>query len=469
LPPGLEYEKLSIGQEIKSNSFDFGFKKREKFFKKRSHNLQFKVLKSLKNNSFLQMILNERNGQWKTELFQIIEKDNAHVTNDQNNLIITCSSSSFENEKDWSSHINSIISDYFNQFHLEIIEYSLANLNPIDDLMKSIDAIRKLYLLDYINRKDTCKISIMGRKEHVKDFFDRNKSFQSMTKLYANDQADFETIKGSIVKIPFLKNESKIYGKNSLISVALKKIQEIYDVDYAFTANEQQIELNGLKKRVEDVKKLLEKNLVNIKCKKVNVNEMSILNAIATRHNLTSIKNSLNTIVNEFLCINKSIYKLSFQINNDEFEGESSRNDAIEIYITFFYNFVELKSIDDGVYEEISQLIIDNLSAFALDVTNYSDFILTKIWKDFEVENLSNKVIGKHVYYSLINSHGQTQMLLVGIKENLNLLKSKIQLFLKNNQFKTITISLNEDDVNLDLYKHFLLCLILIIFFFVIK
>ena len=77
--------------------------------------------------------------------------------------------------------------------------------------------------------------------------------------------------------------------------------------------------------------------------------------------------------------------------------------------------------------------------------------MLTKIWKDFEVENLSNKVIGKHVYYSLINSHGQAQILLVGIKGNLNLLKSKIESFLKNNQFKTITISLNEDDVNLDL------------------
>jgi hypothetical protein len=452
LPPGLEYEKLSINTDLESTFFNktqFDFKRNSTENTANTNKKQYQVLKPLKNNNFLAMMLNARNAQWKTELFQTIEKENSHATSDQSNLIVKSSNFLSKTEREWSKHMNSIISDYFNLFHMEIIEYSQTETNAINSLKKSIDEIRKLYLIDYMDKKENCKLFIMGRQEHVKDFFGRNKSLQPMSKLYANNNDDFGTIKSSLVQIPVLKNERKIFGKNSLISLALKKLEELCDVQYVFNPEENQIELNGLKTSVEKAAKLLDTHLVNIKCKKVNINEFSILNANASRHDLNALKNSLNIIVNELLNNKKAIYKLNIQINN-EFDNDSvfsHTNDVIEIYITFFYNFVELKSIDDNVYEEISKVLIDNLSACEIDATRFSNFMLTKIWKDFETENLTNKSISKYLFYSLSNSHGEIKLLLVGVKSHLSSLKLEVETFFKNNEFKIVPISLNEDDV----------------------
>jgi hypothetical protein len=447
LPPGLECEKLSINTDSESAFFkktQFDFKRTTTENTANTNKKQYQVLKPLKHNNFLAMMLNARNVQWKTELFQTIEKENAHATSDQSNLIVKSSNFLSKTERDWSKHMNSIISDYFNLFHMEIIEYSQTETNAINSLKKSIDEIRKLYLIDYMDKKQNCKLFIMGRQEHVKDFFGRNKSLQPMSKLYANNNDDFGTIKSSLVQIPVLKNEGKIFGKNSLISLALKKLEELCDVQYVFNPEENQIELNGLKTSVENATKLLDTHLVNIKCKKVNINELSMLNLKASHHDSIALKNSLNIIVNELLNNKKAIYKVNILINN-EFDNDD--NDVIEIYIIFFYNFVELKSIDDNVYEEISKVLIDNLSACEIDATRFSNFMLTKNWKNFEKENLTKKTISKYLFYSLSNSHGEIKLLLVGVKSHLSSLKLEVEEFLKKYEFKTVTISLQEDDV----------------------
>jgi hypothetical protein len=452
LPPGLEYEKPSINTDLESaffNNAQFDFKRTTTKNTVNTNKKQYQVLKPLKNNNFLAMMLNSRNAQWKTELFQTIDKENAHATSDLNNLIVTSSNCLLKTERDWSEHMNSIISDYFNLFHMEIIEYSHTETNAINSLMKSIDEIRKLYLIDYMDKKQNCKLFIMGRQEHVKDFFDRNKSLRPMSKLYANNNDDFGTIKSSLIQIPVLKNEGKIFGKNSLISLALKKLEELCDVECLFNSNENQIELNGLKTSVENAAKLLDTHLVNIKCKKVNINEFSMLNLKVSLGDLNALKNRLNTIVNELLKNKEAIYKLNILINN-EFDNDSvfsHTNDVIEIYITFFFNFVELKSFDDNVYEEISKVLIDNLSACEIDATRFSNFVLTKSWKDFETENLTNKSISKYLFYSLSNSHGEIKLLLVGVKSHLSSLKLEVEEFLKKYEFKIVAISLNEDDV----------------------
>ena len=80
--------------------------------------------------------------------------------------------------------------------------------------------------------------------------------------------------------------------------------------------------------------------------------------------------------------------------------------------------------------------------------------MLTKNWKDFETENLSNKSISKHVFYSLANSRGEIKLLLVGVKSHVAPLKFKVETFFKNNEFKIVTISLNEDDVRFCFYLY---------------
>ena len=402
----------------------------------------YKVKKPLKNNSYLTMILNDRNDAWKRELYMCIKKENAIATHDHVYLIITSSNSQSRTERDWSKHINSVISEYFKEFELKTIKSDEAAFKEVNSIIQKIEDIRKLYLIDYIREDKT--LYFMGRKDHMADFLNRNQLLQS---LKSSDNS-FETIKSSIVNIPVLKNESRIFSKSSLISMALSKLDRICDLKDHFMDNiENQIELNGLRSNVERATKLLEANLPNIKCKRVNLIELALLNS-TNLQNFTAFKNSLTQIIGELLSDSRAIYKLTIKQNTDETEAYTGPANMVEIYLTFFYNFAEINSIDDNVYEEISRLLIENLSTCVLDVTKSSNFILTKAWKDFEIENLSSKAIGKHVYYALSNVNSRMRILLVGLKNYLEPLIVRIENFLKSNEFKTAKISLNQDDVN---------------------
>ena len=225
-------------------------------------------------------------------------------------------------------------------------------------------------------------------------------------------------------------------------------IKEIQIVERCvFKTNKTPIELKGLTKKFDKEIKLLNFNLPNIKCKRVNLNELAFLNSTNLK-NFTAFKNSLTQIIGDLLSDSRAIYKLTIKQNTDDFEACISPIHMVEIYITFFYNFAEINSVNDNVYDEISRLLIWNLSFCVLDVANSSYFIQTKKWKDFEMENLSSKAIEKHVYYEFSNVNGKIKILFGGLKNNLEPLKARVEEFLKSNEFKTVKISLNQDDVS---------------------
>ena len=253
---------------------------------------------------------------------------------------------------------------------------------------------------------------------------------------------DSITRKKSIVKIPVLKDGQHIPEKDDLIKMALDKIQNIFELELKLYKN-QWIELNGLRNRVNFANRLLNKNLINIMSKKVYIKDFGVLNDnLVFLHNLNPLKNSLLKIANQLLGNTKSIFKLNIKLNYDH-----CQNDVIEIYVTFFYNFVELNSVSDCVYKEVSRKLINNLSVCVIDVTKYSNLISTANWKEFEAENLNEKLIGNYVYYSLANSLGQSQILLIGVKCYLDSIKSKIEPFLRGYELKNIEIPLKEEDV----------------------
>ena len=265
------------------------------------------------------------------------------------------------------------------------------------------------------------------------------------TKLYGvrPHSGHFEAIKYSIVSVPILKNDRKIFNKSELVSAALVELQRLCNLErYVFHVNENEIELQGLRENVEKAVKLLELNLLHIKCKKVNLTELEVLNK-RNLFNIIEFKRSLNAIMSDLLSARQGIYKLEIKLNFCENEAA-----LVELYLTFFSNFPELNSVDDNIYTELSQILVDNLSIIELDVTKYSNFILTKKWTDFEIENLRSKTVGKHVYYAFSNVNGHMAILFVGLKKYLDHLKARVEEFLSGNEVKTVKLDLGDDDVS---------------------
>ena len=202
--------------------------------------------------------------------------------------------------------------------------------------------------------------------------------------------------------------------------------------------------MHGLRDNVEKAVKLLELNLLHIKCKKVNLTDLYYLTK-TNLLNITEFKQCFDEILNDLLIIHQYIYKLEIKLNI--FENENKEAYA-ELYLTFFSNFPEINSVDDNVYEELSRLLIENISICVLDVTKYSNFILTKKWTDFEKDNLNTKTIGKHVYYAFSNVNGQMNILFAGLKKYLGPLKDKVGEFLSDNEIKNAKVGLRQEDVS---------------------
>ena len=214
-----------------------------------------------------------------------------------------------------------------------------------------------------------------------------------------------------------------------------------------FKTNDTPIELKGLTKIFDKEIMILNLNLPNIKCKRVNLNELNHLNS-TNMQNFTAFKNSLNQIICDLFSESLLIYKLTIKQNTDETKANISPTNMVEIYITFFYNFPEINSVKDNVYEELSRLLIENISICVLDVTKYSNFILTKKWTDFEKDNLNTKTIGKHVYYAFSNVNGQMNILFAGLKKYLGPLKDQVGEFLSDNEIKNAKVALRQEDVS---------------------
>lgn len=291
------------------------------------------------------------------------------------------------------------------------------------------------------------KITIIQPVENVKysrikSFFKR--SFQSILRLLGFLHLIFISLffhKRSFVKIPVSRNDMHKKEKLDVIRMALDKIRNIFELNLDFNSDELQIELNGFRTKVNIVNKLLMANLPKIVCKKVIIEGLVLPKTnLACINDLNKLKMYLEAISNQLLRNTKAIFKLKIHLNT-----EKDQKDFIEFYLIYFYNFAEISSSKDNVFKEVSHILINNLSACLIDVTNFRNFILTQNWKDFEAESLNDK----YAYYT-INSNGPIKhILLVGLNCQVTSIKLKIESFLKQNEFKNIKIPLDEEDVSI--------------------
>ena len=390
-----------------------------------------KELSSVENINF-----NKSGIDWVDWLTELYKYGNASVkTGDFENGYIKLKMlvDAFPKIKDSTHYKNKTLKsmDDFEWFedNLHLIKSALENLNV---------KIKNLYA----GKKTITQPVVNVRFSRIKSFFKR--SFHSILRLLGFLHLIFISLffhKRLFVKIPVSRNDMHKKEKLDVVRMALEKIRNIFELNLDLISDERQIELNGFRTRVNIVNKLLMANLPKIVCKKVIIEGLVLpKTSLACINDLSKLKMSLEAISNQLLRNTKAVFKLKIHLNN-----EKEQKDLIEFYLIYFYNFAEISSSKDNVFKEVSHILINNLSACLIDVTNFRNFMLTQNWKDFQAESLNDK----YVYYTT-NSNGPIKhILLVGLNCQVTSIKLKIESYLKQNEFKNIKISLDEEDVSI--------------------
>ena len=151
MPPGLLYEfAYENNTIIQSNDLK-----------------KYELVKHFNNHTFLKIMLNGRNQQWQKELFEVIQKENVSITFDEKDFKIISNVNPNIPFILWSYKIEYLISEYFKEFYMEIIKYGREQYQEIVGMMDKIEEIRKMYLIDYLNKLDSNSLFLIGRKIHI--------------------------------------------------------------------------------------------------------------------------------------------------------------------------------------------------------------------------------------------------------------------------------------------------------------
>ena len=444
LPPGLTYEFLYKNNTTENRTLE--------------HKTVNRYTRSLSSNLFLKIILNGRNQQWQKELFEIIKKkENVSIAFDENNFNVVSNANLNINFNDWENKIDDLISKYYKEFNIETIQYEMEQYDDIKKMLEKIEEIRKLYLIDYLHKSDLNILFLMGRKMHIEDFYERNESFKKFSKLYKHNKKAPTSNDNSVVirsiNIPKLKKNDDIFNKNGLINMLMPRLLTLKSLnEYTFNIDENIIDLNGPKKHVDETISLLNSNLPNIKCRKISIN-FNILNDTNFESNINKISNQISSIFNyiteEDEDTKKLIYKLSYKTNSN-FSKNNNTSNLLEIYLTYFYNFIEINSNLDSVYAKIDKVLNEKFTLIKIDIQNHSSFLEDSKWKQFEQQNMANLACENKFFYCILSDQtGSVKIFLYGIKVHVDLVKIKIDAFFLSDGFKTLILSINQDDVTI--------------------
>jgi len=378
------------------------------------------ISRNLDVNFRLSAILSEKNEQWLKDFKSKFK--NVHFELKDNQLKIT-PTEQIISSKEWIRKNESIIEEFLNQFFFEILDYDIVKQSSeIDDLKFKIENVRKLYLIDFMDKRDIGKLYFVGPRINVDDFAERNETFKRLSKFYQTKIDKNELIMKSIDVPVIIDFEKKI--QNSLINKLLIRVQNMFNLkDYSLNINENRIEIHGLRNDVENSIDFLKNYLKNIQTKEIQMNLPEV------------IENCLD-VISDLLenteSIQNHIYKLFVSNSN-------------HLFVAYIFG---IDSINDNLYKEINDLIVDNIVCLNLNVTMYSPIISTSKWKLFQQESLNSKVCSNNFRFNLLtDENGQIKIYLFGKKEYVIPMKIKILVILSENELKTKTLSLDEEDV----------------------
>jgi hypothetical protein len=356
------------------------------------------------------------------------EKD-AIVTFDPNDFIVTCANpKSINNKKNWILKMDQILSDFFKNFHMEKLKYKTkADYDLLKPLIQKIDDIRKLYLIDYFHNTSTGELFIMSTKIHMEDFFDRNPSLRTLANTYSVKNNENNIRKSILIKLNDF--DANIY--DFLCKMMIKLVEKNGLKNFTFDEQTKVLTIFGLENNVNKTIEILERNLMNLRRKKLNLFNSS--------KNLCYIKNADVLITECMKTFNKSyLYDL---------KTETKEGALLNIYLIYFTDFKELDSVNDNVYKEIFEFLSQSLAFYELDVTKYTHILITDEWLKFEKDALSSD----NLKYSIkkITSDKKMLLLIYGFTQSGSEVKQKVEKFLDSNDNKKQIMEISLEDVNI--------------------
>jgi hypothetical protein len=287
-------------------------------------------------------------------------------------------------------------------FSMEITDFD--EMDKINDLIRKTKNNEDLYYEIRFNSK----LYVIGRRENMRNFL---KNTSIITKSI------------DLPKIQF-------NGFNSLISLALKKLQTKYNLQsHQLDVNNFKIDLTGPEKNINQVIDQL--NHIFVSFKNQRIDKLSNSSFINNSKNLNLI---IDDCLKTRVSFNSLIYKIQILQTNDADSG---------VFLSYFHNCPDLDSINDNVFTSISQYLMLNLIQIEVNVSNYSAILNDTKWKTFEQENFSkSKCLNKFSFF--LNE--RNLIYLTGISNYVYSAKSSIERFLFENKLFNKSFKFNMDD-----------------------
>ncbi len=372
-----------------------------------SNSNEIKIVKSFKNNIFLRFLL-LKNFKSRQDFIELFKYDiNLNVSIESNQLVIT-SVNQHVTENLSKQEINAKITSYCNNYRFEIIDFE--EKTEISDLLKKADCDENIFYEISLNSK----LYLIGPNENMKNLL-KNSNKITNTRIVTKS-----------INLPKTQlNGAGLF--NSLISLALKKLQLKYNLQsYELDVKNSKIDLTGLENKVEIVIDRLKHAFLSFKCERIN--------ELSDNPNFLTNSKNLNLIIQECLRANNSfqslIYKIQILQIASSNEDESSSSNGI--FLSYFYNCVDLDSKMNNVFSLIKEYLIENLIQIELHNDLTSLLISNEIkWKQFEQENFKKSKCLNNFSFVL---NEKNIIYLTGIKRYVYSPKDSIEKFFSGNQ-----------------------------------
>jgi hypothetical protein len=261
--------------------------------------------------------------------------------------------------------------------------------------------------------------------------------FESLREPNENNQNQLNTKSISLPK-------NQIYGFNGLINSAMNKLATKLNL-IDFNLKNSQLTLTGTKSTIDSSEKSLRKLFDSIKHQRIE--------EIKNCANMIQQSKNFGQIIRECLKTEfetKYVYQISIQEGVVGMNETNDENGDGGVFITYFYDCPEIDSTRDTVFVQISKYLAYNLDYIEMDVSKYAMLLNTTNWKSFEQENFSKAKLSNNLSFNVARNHNdQIKIYLVGRKDDCLTAKIRIQKFLSNNESKTSSIDLSEEDVYL--------------------
>ena len=397
----IKFDDIKVEMVFDSVNENKLFDRRNSLSDDTTHSIPTDMHIPFNNNLFLNLIVNNR--EWKNDLKKEIVSKHGSMQIDKNGLTLKCTLNNLDKNfqflaKNWTKSMNSVISNFMKDFHLDLLSLLEYDLISVVEIIKTFNK-QNGYSVQYKEIKK--KLHYVVHKHKLEQF----KSILQTLVIGRPTSIQFQ-----LPQLP----DHEFY---ELIDPLLIKLKVNYtDIQITYDPFFRNILLIGSKNRVEEFQKLLEEYLRGYRSEKLrSVNEEA--------YNCSNMINMLEKIAAEeqILC--------KFAKKNGGF------------HLIYFQSNCIIDSLPIETFSRIETHIMQNYTSTKIDFLNSNDVLNGEKWSIFKNANLTSN---PDITFN-INSK---EIIIFGRKKVVLTLDTKIQEFLQNNkQISSIKLNFSKNEV----------------------